>query len=559
MGCQVKRKSYIGDSYIISSLGFGIAEHCESLTTQRVNTTLWKERFPVCSIDGVRLQEKVDEYDLSGFTKVEQLSIVSILELQCDKSTVLESDRTLFVLATTKGDIDLLSTNVEKCLLTNTSQVVARYFGFANTPVVVSNACVSGISAIIVASDFVQSGAYDNVIVVGVDILSEFVVYGFNSFKTISESVCRPYDADRDGLTIGEACGAILITSTKRSSEESIEILAGAMSNDANHISGPSRSGDGLAIAIRRALEGANVNRSDIDFVNAHGTATLFNDEMESKAMTLAELNDVPLNCFKQYIGHTLGASGVVESILCCEQLRRNMVYGVKGFTELGVPHPLNISSENRVVSAKCALKTASGFGGCNAAIVLKKSDGTLDENKVCVEIESETVACVEMRGGSEVSFREFIKSQYKIFGDGNLKFYKMDNLSKLGYIASLKLLQGFNFDCEPSEIALVLSNRTSSLDSDLKHQHCIDTLPEEEISPAIFVYTLANIVAGEIAIKHKVQGETMFFISENYDEQFMRNYAESLLQRGLKYVIYGWCEFLGSEYSVNLTLTKTK
>lgn len=134
-----------------------------------------------------------------------------------------------------------------------------------------------------------------------------------------------------------------------------------------------------------------------------------------------------------------------------------------------------------------------------------------------------------------------------------------MDNLSKLGYIASIKLLNGFNFDCNPSEIALVLSNKSSSLDSDLKHQNCIDTMPIEEISPAIFVYTLANIVAGEIAIKHKIQGETSFFISESYNEKFMKQYAANLIEKGSKYVIYGWCELLGSEYSANITMIKKK
>lgn len=555
MGSEVKRRAYVGDSYLISSLGFGVAENCNSLAEQKTNTRLWEGEFPICSIDNIRLQQRIEEYQLSAFTKVEQLAIISIEELACDIVSVLESDKTLFILSTTKGDINLLSTNREKCLLTNTADVIARYFGLKNTPIIVSNACISGLTSIIIASDFVQRGIYDNVIVVGVDIISEFVIRGFNSFRSVSKNICRPYDIDRDGLTIGEACGAVVITSTKTS----IEIAGGANSNDANHISGPSRSGDGLALAIRRAVKDANVTSLDIDFVNSHGTATTFNDEMESKAITLEGLNDVPLNCFKQYIGHTLGASGVVESILCCEQLRRNTVYGVRGFTTLGVPHPLNISSENRTFNAQYALKTASGFGGCNSAIVFKKSDNELDLYSQSVKIESETVASVEITKCSELSFSEFIREQYKALGDSNIKFYKMDNLSKLGYIASLKLLKGFRFDCEPSEIALVLSNRSASLDSDLRHLNCIDTMPVEEISPAIFVYTLANIVAGEIAIKHKIQGETTFFISESYNEVFMRDYAESLFSKGMKYVIYGWCELLDSEYSTNLTMIKNR
>lgn len=551
------RKSYIGSSYIISSLGFGIDENCNSMLSQKVNSTLWRGYFPICSIDAQRLEQKINQYRLAAFTKVEQLSIIAIEELKCDKTSLLESDRTLLILSTTKGNIDLLSTNVDKCRLTSSAETIANYFGLKNCPVVISNACISGLSSITAASDFIKNALYDNVIVVGVDILSEFVIQGFNSFKSISKNICRPYDVSRDGLTIGEACGAVVVTATKMGN--SIEVAGGGGSNDANHISGPSRTGDGLALAINGALTDANITASEIGFVNTHGTATLFNDQMESKALTLTKLNEVPLNCFKQYIGHTLGASGVVESILCCEQLKRNILYGVRGFEELGVPHQLNISAQNRDIDAVYALKTGSGFGGSNAAIIFKRADHMVAEQRANISVNSQRVATIAMQGDGKVNFNEYIRAQYKTLGDSNLKFYKMDNLCKLGYIASIKLLEGFSFDCESSEIAVVLSNKNSSLDSDLRHQNSIETVPLDEVSPAIFVYTLPNIVAGEIAIKHKIQGETIFFIAENYDEQFMCNYAEGLFRKGIKYVIYGWCELLGSDFSVDLTMIKNR
>ena len=157
------------------------------------------------------------------------------------------------------------------------------------------------------------------------------------------------------------------------------------------------------------------------------------------------------------------------------------------------------------------------------------------------------------------MKFSEFIRAEYKSTGDVNMKFYKMDNLCKLGYIAALKILNGFRFDCKTTEIALILCNKSASLDSDKKHQNIIDTLPTEEVSPAIFVYTLANIVAGEIAIKHKIQGETTFFINSNYDEHFILDYSKSLLNKGMKYVIFGWCELLDEEYELDIKILAAK
>ena len=561
MGSKIDRKSYVNGSYIISSLGFGIEDNCKAILNQEVNSQLWNNQLPLCAIDKDILEQKVSRYGLASFTKVQQLSIIAIEELFEGDRDVLGSDKTLFILSTTKGDIDLIKTDIDSCFLFNTAKTVADYFEMKNKPVVVSNACISGVSSIIIAADFVRNGDYDNVLVVGVDVLSEFVIKGFNSFKSVSQNMCRPYDAQRDGLTIGEACGAILISSEENDS--AVEVAYGAISNDANHISGPSRTGDGLALAIEKAMTGANVTSSEIGFINAHGTATSFNDEMESKAMNLMGLNDAPLNSLKSYIGHTLGASGVVESILCCEQLKRNVVYGVKGFENLGVPHLLNISAKNRGLEVDCALKTASGFGGCNAAVILKKvsSDllSDLPSEELKQKVESEVVSAIKIEKKDVDSFSEYVRSQFKSLGDGNIKFYKMDNLSKLGYIASLELLNGFTFDCRPSEIALVLSNRSSSLDSDLRHQNSIDILPIEEISPTIFVYTLANIVTGEIAIKHKIQGETTFFIDDSYNASFMKKYSENLLQKGVKYVIYGWCEYLNDEFSAEMIMIKNR
>lgn len=141
----------------------------------------------------------------------------------------------------------------------------------------------------------------------GFDLLSDFIVSGFNAFKSVSPTLCRPYDAARDGLTLGEACGAVLLTRDRRLSGTGVSVAGGGISNDANHISAPSRTGDGLWYAIRAALAEAGTGAGEVGLVNTHGTATAYNDEMESKALHLAGLCGVPCNSLKPYFGHTLG------------------------------------------------------------------------------------------------------------------------------------------------------------------------------------------------------------------------------------------------------------
>jgi 3-oxoacyl-[acyl-carrier-protein] synthase-1 len=215
---------------------------------------------------------------------------------------------------------------------------------------------------------------YDNAVVTGGDILTEFVISGFNSFQALSPDPCKPYDLHRNGLSLGEACGTIVLTTDPaKSDKQKITVKGMSTTNDANHISGPSRTGEELAMAIRNAIKEADIQPSLIGYISAHGTATPFNDEMESKAFSLAGLQDVPLNSYKGYWGHTLGTAGVIESIAGIHSMKNDILFKSAGFTESGVPERINVIGENKKISFDHMLKTASGFGGCNAAIIFGK------------------------------------------------------------------------------------------------------------------------------------------------------------------------------------------
>ncbi|HRQ49544.1 MAG TPA: beta-ketoacyl synthase, partial [Agriterribacter sp.] len=193
------------------------------------------------------------------------------------------------------------------------------------------------------------------------------------SFHAISDAPCKPFDARRNGITLGEAAATVVL-SVHRPAGDCIQLSGGAVSNDANHISGPSRTGQELHDAIEAAVQEAGVDKGNIDFISAHGTATVYNDEMEAKAITLSGLQEVPVNSLKGYYGHTLGAAGLIETVASVHSLKANTILPTPGFETPGVTQPIHINRVLQTGLYHTCLKTASGFGGCNAAIIIQKT-----------------------------------------------------------------------------------------------------------------------------------------------------------------------------------------
>ena len=312
-------------------------------------------------------------------TKFEKLLINSIQEALKDTDIDITHPETIIIISTTKGNISLLETEhsspqlSERIALHSSARVVARHFKNPNKPVVVSNACISGLTAMLTARRLIQSGNFRNAVVAGADVISKFILSGFQSFQAVSDKPCRPFDADRNGVTLGEAA-ATAVLSCDTNGTQKVKFLSGAVSNDANHISGPSRTGEELCIAVNKSLRQAGLASSDIAFVSAHGTATIYNDEMEAKAFSLANLESIPVNSLKGYYGHTLGAAGIVESIVSIRALQDDIVLPTAGFQRLGVSSSINICDKLQPAKGSAVLKTASGFGGCNAAVIFQKS-----------------------------------------------------------------------------------------------------------------------------------------------------------------------------------------
>jgi 3-oxoacyl-[acyl-carrier-protein] synthase-1 len=258
---------------------------------------------------------------------------------------------------------------------------IQTFFGFKNEAIIISNACVSGILAISVAKRFISEGKYDHVFIIGGDLVTKFILSGFNSFQALSPEPCKPYDKNRIGINLGEVAASVLVTSSAENlSKEAVEILGDATCNDANHISGPSRTGEGLYRSVRSAMKEAKTKTTEIDYISAHGTATSFNDEMEAIAFNRLGMENVPMNSLKGYFGHTLGASGLLETIVGMYALEQNTLFASKGFEELGVSQNINVIRNKTSKKLGTFLKTASGFGGCNTAVVFRKVNNKIQQ-----------------------------------------------------------------------------------------------------------------------------------------------------------------------------------
>jgi len=386
---------FVGASNIITSLAFSTAGHVEQIKAKQIGISiypggnLYPTPVPLSLVDNRQLQDLFRQYlgetqpglQPSSFTRLEMLHILSISDVLKSSGVNIKDPRTLIILSTTKGNIDLLEKDrypviePDRIYLWKLAEFLQHFFGNPNKPLVVSNACISGVLAILIGSRLIQAGLYDHVMATGGDLVTEFVVSGFQSFQSLSPGPCKPFDAARDGLSLGEGCGTIVLSRDHSLCAllEKIIVAGGSCSNDAHHIAGPSRTGEGLYLAIRRALKEAALGPLDIDYISAHGTATDYNDEMEAKALSRAALEPVPVNSFKGYFGHTLGAAGIIESALAIDSMRNNELFRSAGFENPGISKNINVLTDHLAKEVNHCLKTASGFGGCNAAIVFKK------------------------------------------------------------------------------------------------------------------------------------------------------------------------------------------
>lgn len=496
----------------------------------------------------------------SCLSRLESIALSSATKAIADSGININNQKTLFILSTTKGNIEWLDDDKhepERILPSSSAKTIASRLGITSTPIVVDNACISGLSAIITACRLLERGIYDYAVVCGVEIQSKFIISGFQSLKATSPEPCRPFDIERMGLNLGEAAATLVLS--RKSHGKPWGIVSGCQRNDAYHLSAPSKDAKGARLALEYCTKG--VDTDDIAFINAHGTATLFNDQMESVAIENAGLNSIPVNGFKGYYGHTMGACGVLETILSMAAIDNEAILPTKGFKELGVSGKIDVVSNLRKTVKKSFVKMLSGFGGGNACLLVSKDiadaiglkgkmTNTVTTHNVhitenLVEIDNNTLSL-------NSTGKSLLTELYKKYVGDYPRFYKMDILCRLGFIATELLLQaeGKQRFLECDDRATILVGHHGSIVADRNYLMSISNPEDYFPSPERFVYTLPNIVTGEIAIRNHYHGETGYYYLDERNDEIINNIIKSAFQdSATKSAICGWIDCENDEH----------
>ena len=453
---------------IISPLGFTTEENYQAVLAGRSALKryagLWGLPEPFAA--SLFNEEQKATLALEGYTFFEALAIRSIRTALTYTSLGNDFSRIVLILSTTKGNIESLGE--ERYYPSEAAQRIAEAIGLTTKPIVVCNACVSGLSAQLLANRLLSANVYDYAIVVGAEVQSKFIVSGFQSLKAVSEEPCRPFDIERNGLNPGEAAATIVFA--RNADGEHWCLMNGATCNDAYHNVSPSPQGEGLTNAINAVMKGRD--KSLLATVCAHGTATLYNDQMESVAIHRAELTDVPLSALKGNFGHTMGAAGVLETILTMIATQDGLVLPSKGFAELGVSKEVNISSEPQKTDKRTFLKLMSGFGGCNIAAFYVRTTDKKQETTSHITLAKANTIRLSSEDGT--SLTDIYKQEI-----GNYpKFYKMDILSRLAFVTTELLRKGPHTTDNGQQTPIILFNHSSSVVAD---RQFLDTIKDAE------------------------------------------------------------------------------
>ena len=250
-----------------------------------------------------------------------------------------------------------------------------RLLGFRGT---ISNACASGAAAVGLGCDLIRSGEADLVLAGGVDSLNSVLLNGFNSLMLIAPDGCRPFDVDRQGMTVGEGAGVLVLESPEharaRGARVRAEVVGHGASCDAHHATSPHPDGDGLLAAMERALADAGQAPEDMDYVNAHGTGTKDNDLSEGRAMARLFGDRQPaISSTKAFFGHTMAAAGALEAIVCLLALEHQAVPPNLGLQRVDPEVKIHPAQSLQVTGMELAMSNSLGFGGNNSALVLRR------------------------------------------------------------------------------------------------------------------------------------------------------------------------------------------
>lgn len=350
------------------------------------------ERFPVSDLrvgrgGEIKKLTRITEWGRVPDCRATRLLISAAADLRCRiEGGSADPARVAVVVGTAIGGVeegekalagDRRRRRLRGALYDSPTHALARWLGARGPAITVSTACASGAGALGLGADLLRHGVADEVVAGGYDILCRFVMRGFDALRSLTRDEVRPFDRRRSGLLLGEGAGLVLLRREADAGRRRLGTLLGyGSAGDAVHISAPDPEGRGLERSVRAAMAQAGIGPDEVDFVSAHGTGTRLNDAIETAVLkrTLGpRAGRLPVNSIKPAMGHTMGAAGVLEAVMCLLASRHGQIPPTLNLEEADPACDLDyVPGAARAARPRISLSTSLGFGGCNAALVLE-------------------------------------------------------------------------------------------------------------------------------------------------------------------------------------------
>ena len=393
------------------------------------------------------------------------------------------------------------------------AEFLRRHLGTEGPALTISNACASGSDALLAALEFLHTGSCDLVIAGGCDTVNKVAFNGFNALRVCSAAPCRPFDAERSGLNLGDAAGVLILEDPEHAAARGVTVkyeLSGAgKSADGFHITQPESSGKELERSIRRALEQAELVPDEIEFVNAHGTGTLVNDRTEGAVLARVFGDKLSYQSTKALTGHTLGAAGAIEAVFTCLMLEENRAAASRRCTRPDPEIPVPPLADSVKIPGNAAMSTSLAFGGSNTALVFRK--------------------CFPGKAGPEPAPKSLYVAGFAFLPSGvpdrkelvslcsKYGLRRPDRLTQLA-LAAVECLTPLPWAGEADTALITVSSCGPATTTEKVLDDILD-YPEEEILPTGFSHSVINAAASCLGAAHHLHGPT--FAMTGFEDPF--------------------------------------
>lgn len=499
---------------------------------------------------GIPTEEQVSRTSLMGIMAVSQLTE----QLPKDNK-----ERIALISGTTVGTMDLTERHYKTFLEEDdvsyfrshgcggSTQRIADHFGIFSNVATVSTACSSSANAIIFGANMLKAGEADVVVAGGSEALSCFHLNGFNSLMILDNKRCRPFDATRAGLNLGEGAAYVILESEEHARKRGAEIRAWLTGYgnacDAFHQTASSSNGEGAFLAMTQALDMAGLKSSEIQYVNAHGTGTPNNDQSESVALQrVFGTNMSPVSSTKAFTGHTTSASGAIEAVICILAIREGFIPANLGWREQ-MPDGITPSLGIKSATLHNVVCNSFGFGGNDSSLIFSDAptqNTSIQQTAFSRNIQIKTLSRIEIKSVDELSaIRNYVKP---------IEARRMGRLMKSSLISSLRALEEAGIDMPD---AIITGTAYGCLDNTVRMLDHISEAGEETVSPTFFMQSTHNTIGSNIAIRLHCHGYNSTYSQGDKSLEWALRDARLLLQSGrCKTILVGFHD----EYNPRLT-----